>query len=69
MVNCVVNQTPVLPRITHFCNSVIEPSIGNVLEYQHLIYGPAKATWITSLANNLGRLAQGVGTRMSDRYY
>ena len=25
---------------------------------------PAKKIWETSLANNLGRLAQGVGTRM-----
>ena len=64
MVNCVVKQTPVLPRLTHFCNSVIEPSTGDVLEYRHLIRGPEKATWTTSLANDLGRLAQGVGTRM-----
>ena len=64
MVNCVVRHPPVLPRLTHYCNSVIEPSTGDVLEYRHLIRGPDKATWTTSLANDLGRLAQGVGTRM-----
>ena len=68
IVNCVVNQITVLPYLADFCNSVIEPSMVNVLEYQQLIQGLAKATWITILANDLGRLAHGVGTQMNDRY-
>ena len=63
-VNCLANNQPLLPRATHFCNSVLEPSTGNILEYRHLIRGPDKSVWKTALANDLGRLAQGVGTRM-----
>ena len=45
-------------------NGVIDPTSGQALEYRHLIRGPNSYTWIKALANNLGRLAQGVGTRM-----
>ena len=45
-------------------NVIIDPVSGQALEYQHLICGPDGATWIKALANNLGRLAQGVGTCM-----
>ena len=34
------------------------------LEYSHLTRGPDKDIYKTSLSNNLGRLTQGVGTRM-----
>jgi len=37
---------------------------GNVLEYWHLIQAPVSATWTTSLANDIVRLAQDVGTQM-----
>ena len=45
-------------------NVVIDPTSVQALEYWHLIRGPNRDTWIRALANNLGRLAQGVGTRM-----
>ena len=35
-----------------------------MLKYPHLIYGPDSATWVKAIANDLRRLAQGVGTRM-----
>ena len=45
-------------------NDVIDPDSGQALKYWHLIRGPIGDTWIKALAKNLGRLAQGVGTRM-----
>ena len=45
-------------------NTVSDTNTGQSLEYSHLMRGPDKDIWKTSLANNLGRLAQGVGTRM-----
>ena len=54
-----------LPQhLTNAINSVLDPSTGASLEYNELIKGPSAATWQTSLANELGRLANGVGTRM-----
>ena len=55
---------PTLLRATHFCNSVVDTLTGNVLKYRHLICGPAKKSWTTALANDLGWLAQGMGTQM-----
>jgi hypothetical protein len=45
-------------------NSVVDTVTGNVHEYRHLIRGADKAIWTTSFANDLGRLAQGIGKRM-----
>ena len=45
-------------------NIVIDPITGASLEYIHLIKGPTKAIWENSFANEIGRLAQGVGSRM-----
>lgn len=45
-------------------NAVIDQVTGDVLEYRHLIQGPGKRIWIRDLTNDMGRLAQGVGTRM-----
>ena len=45
-------------------NVVINPTSSQALEYWHLICGPNGDTWIGALANDLVRLAQGVGTRM-----
>jgi hypothetical protein len=45
-------------------NAVIDEVTGQSLEYRALVTGPDKAIWITALANDFGRLAQGVGTRM-----
>ena len=39
---------------------------GRYLEYRHLICGPNKDVWKTSLANDRGWLAQGLGTRMPE---
>ena len=45
-------------------NVVIDPTSRQALKYWHLICGPNGDNWIRDLANDLGRLAQGVGTRM-----
>ena len=66
--------TRVEPMVQHFSilarnlqghhqeNVVIEPITGASLEYRHLVKGPTKAIWENSFANEIGRLAQGVGT-------
>ena len=46
-------------------NVVIDALTGQAHEYRHLITGPNQALWRQALANDLGRLAQGVGTRMA----
>ena len=43
---------------------VINPDTDVSLEYRHLIQGPDKYIWVKALANNFGRLAQGVKDRM-----
>ena len=48
----------------HQPNSVIDPTTGKSLEYRHLVKGPTKAIWENSFPNEIGRLAQGVVTRM-----
>ena len=45
-------------------NAVLDKSTGIFQEYRHLLRTPAKKVWEIALANDLGRLAQGVGTRM-----
>ena len=53
-------------RRTNHTNTMIDTVTGQYLEYCHLIYGPNKDVWMTSLANDLGRIAQGVGTQMPE---
>ena len=48
----------------HQANVVIDPTTGASLEYRLLVKGPTKSIWENSFANEIGRLAQGVGTRM-----
>ena len=48
----------------HQENIVIDPTTGASLEYRHLVKGPTKAIWGNSFANEIGRLVQGVETRM-----
>ena len=48
----------------HQSNIVIDPTTGASLEYRHIIKGPTKSIWENSFANEIGRLAQGVGTRI-----
>ena len=51
-------------KIHHQANVVIDPITGASLEYRHLIKGPTKAIWENLFANEIGQLAQGVGTRI-----
>ena len=53
-----------LPPV-HLANAVIVPDIGFSLEYRHLVNGDDAITWTASMANELGPLTQGVGTRIS----
>ena len=45
-------------------HTVIDDVTCQSLEHCHLSRGPNADVWSHSLGNNLGRLAQGVGTRM-----
>ena len=44
--------------------SVTHPITGQSQEYHHLIRGDKKEIWRKSFANELGKLAQGVGNRI-----
>ena len=59
-------QTPAHPIYfhEHMACPIIKPDTGASLEYRHLIHGPDKDIWVKALANDFGRLAQGVKTRM-----
>mgnify|MGYP004177061623 CR=1 FL=1 len=57
------NFLATIPSV-HQANAVIDPNTGFSLEYRHLVKGDDSAIWTTGMANELGRLAQGVGTRM-----
>jgi hypothetical protein len=49
----------------HVANSVLDPITGQSLEYRQLSQGPIKDKWIHGFAaNEIGRLAQGIRTRM-----
>ena len=48
----------------HMACPVISPDTGVSLEYLHLIQGPDKDIWVKALANDFGRLAQGVKDRI-----
>ena len=53
-----------IDALERLANSVIDPCTGKSLEYWDLIKDPkTKAMWDRSFANELGWLAQGVGTR------
>jgi hypothetical protein len=43
-------------------HSVIHATTGQAMNYPFLIEGPDSALWLHSMANDLGRLAQGVGS-------
>ena len=44
--------------------NVVVDSTTDSLEYRHLMQTSSAPTWSTSFANNLGRLVNGVGTRI-----
>ena len=46
-------------------NAVINEVTGQSMDVRQLLQEPNKSIWRTSLDKNLGRLTQGVGTRMS----
>jgi hypothetical protein len=49
----------------HMANAVIDPETGKTLEYRHLMErAEYKTQWTQSFANELGRLAQGIGDRV-----
>ena len=48
----------------HMACPVINPDTGVSLEYRHLIQGPGKDVWVKALANDFGRLSQGVKDRI-----
>ena len=51
-----------------FAHMVIDPVTGKAMEYCQLINRPAtKDTWLRSLANEFGHLAQGVGGKCMER--
>ena len=45
-------------------NSIIDTETGQALEYHYPRRVPNKSIWIRAYSNDLGRIAQGVGTRM-----
>jgi hypothetical protein len=57
------NNIAVFPK-AHAASSVTNPITGQAQEFRHLMMGPNRATWMHLFANELGRLAQGVGNRM-----
>lgn len=80
-VTTIYTQEPVSRNTRHFNTrrpsyqqqlvlSVIEQSTGRSCEYKQLITGTVdghdKSAWEHSFANEIGRLAQGVGTRMTN---
>jgi len=50
--------------VNNIMNAVLDTTTGELLEYKQLIQGPEKHIWIRSLANYIGRLAQGISIRM-----
>jgi hypothetical protein len=58
-------ESPAIMTPAEFANAVTDPITGKQLEYRHLITDPTtKQVWLTSSANEFGRLAQGVGGRI-----
>jgi hypothetical protein len=49
---------------SNIANSVTDPITGEVQGFWHLMQGPNRPTRMTSFPNELGRLAQGIGTHM-----
>ena len=58
------NKNMIKDVFMHQANYVLNEATGMLQDYRHLIRGPDKALWTKALANDLGQLAQGVGTRM-----
>ena len=52
-------------KIELLLNSIVTPDTGAAMNYNSLSWGLDKNVWIKSFANDLGRLAQGGGKRMT----
>ena len=63
--NAILDNTVRPPELYHeWANAIIDPDTGAAMEYRHLIKDPThRDIWVRSFANELGRLAQGVGGR------
>ena len=46
-------------------NFVLDVNTGDLLEWRYLVNGPDKEIWNKALSNDIGRLTQGAGTRMT----
>jgi hypothetical protein len=55
------NSGPHINYPNSAANAVIHETTGTSMNYRLLIEGPDKKLWLHSMANDLGRLAQGVG--------
>jgi hypothetical protein len=55
-------QSPIVHPSTS-ANAVIHETTRQAMNYRSLSTGPDRILWLRSMANNLGRLAQGVGQR------
>eukprot|EP00957_Ditylum_brightwellii_P205286 15343203-Ditylum_brightwellii.AAC.1 len=60
----ICNKYPWKSPLEEQANAVVDPTTGKSLEFRHLIKSQDKAIWSTSMANEMGRLAQGVGNRI-----
>eukprot|EP00957_Ditylum_brightwellii_P109662 8364670-Ditylum_brightwellii.AAC.1 len=58
------NTYPWKAPLAEQANAVVDPTTGKSLEFYHLIKSQDKKIWATPMANELGRLAQGVGNRI-----
>jgi hypothetical protein len=55
-------QPKIATNTKHWACSIIDPGTGATMEYRHLIKSPKhKVDWAHSFANEIGRLAQGIG--------
>jgi hypothetical protein len=63
-IHTLVTPEPNLHLPKHFTYAVVDQETGKSMEYKHLIQQEKiKDKWTRSFANELGRLAQGVGNR------
>ena len=65
----VLHQHVLIESDNHLVNHLHQTNVvtsysGMALEHRHLIKGTNRKLWEQALANDLGRLAQGVGSRM-----
>jgi hypothetical protein len=60
----ILPATPLIPTKVHWADTIIDPDTGASMEYRHLLKSPKHCkAWVTSFANELRRLAQGLGGR------